>query len=554
MPYPPLAQALTDTRSKSITPQILKYFLLYFLLLVLFLTSINLPIYLQYENSVQERLLAQDEASIVSATQMFQKEMYEQLHLLDMLVNSFSLKEYLTEGTAEQRFRLEKTFENISTSFHRFDQIRLLDHSGQEQIRVDLKGDKGALVPSEELQNKAHRYYFKATKQLPLGQVYVSAMNLNRERNTIEQPYKPTLRFATAVEDSQGNPAGILIMNYLAKGMLDRFRELMTQRFENQGMLVDAEGYWLSSRQLIREWGADLNKPEQNMSVIYPDLWSEIRQNKTGVFEAKDGLYRYHSIEPLNFTDSKPAHFRMEHHPLIPDESYTNTDWKIVIFLPRELINSHTFLYQPLGQALFGIFILLIASLAFLAAFSTVQRQLRKEKEQHALALLEQQASIDELTGINNRRHFYELGEAEVKRALRQKSTLAALMIDADHFKKVNDTYGHAVGDLVLKDLTKTIANTLRDLDLLGRVGGEEFAVLLPSTNLTQAKEVAERLRLALAACKVATPDDGILRFTVSIGLAMLTNQDQQLDKLLQKADQALYLAKEQGRNRVVVY
>jgi len=100
----------------------------------------------------------------------------------------------------------------------------------------------------------------------------------------------------------------------------------------------------------------------------------------------------------------------------------------------------------------------------------------------------------------------------------------------------------------------KVNQNTLRDVDLCGRIGGEEFAVLLPHTPLDEALEVAERLRAALAARKVPLPDGNTLSFTVSVGLAMVTAEDKNLDKLMQKADLALYQAKEQGRNRVVVY
>lgn len=530
----------------------LKYFLGFFLLLNVVFFGINLPVYFQYENGVKERLLAQEEASVASATQMFQREMYELLHLLDLIIKSYTLEEYLTEGTPEQGDRLEKTFQNISTSFHRFDQIRLLNNSGHEQIRVNLVDAIGTLVPDEELQDKSERYYFRATQKMPLGQIYVSVMDLNVEQGILELPYKPTLRFSTPLKDSQGNPAGVLVINYLAKGMLVRFRQLMKQRADNQGMLLDNYGFWLSSRDPEREWGGDLNKPEQNFAKLFPEVWSEVISNYSGVFETKDGIYRYHNLEPLNFVDNQPAHFRIDHHPIISAESFANTDWKLVILLPRELINSHSFMYQPLGQILLGLFMLLIAGLSLLGAGFTLQWQLRKQKEQQVKATLEKQARIDELTGISNRRSFYELGQMEVKRALRQKAPLATLMIDADHFKKVNDTYGHAVGDLVLKDLTKTISKTLREIDLLGRVGGEEFAVLLPQTSLTQAQEVAERIRKALEERKVPIPKGEDVTYTVSIGLAMLSEQEDQLDKLLQKADTALYQAKEQGRNRVV--
>ncbi len=127
-------------------------------------------------------------------------------------------------------------------------------------------------------------------------------------------------------------------------------------------------------------------------------------------------------------------------------------------------------------------------------------------------------------------------------------------MVDADYFKKINDTYGHAVGDLVLKDLAKTMTETLREVDLLGRVGGEEFAVLLLQMTLPEALDVAERLRLEIAERKVSLPEGDSISFTVSIGLAMLSDQDKQLGDLFKKADLALYEAKRLGRNRVVNY
>lgn len=524
---------------------------MYFFCILLVLTCLNLPIYLQYKKGVQEHLLAQEEASIISATQMLQREMYEQLHLLDLIIKSYILKEYLAEGTQKQHLRVEKSFQDISTSFHRFDQIRLLDNTGQEKIRINLVAGVGQIVAKNQLQNKANRYYFKNTQQLPTGQIYISKLDLNIENETLELPHKPTLRFATALKNKQGNPAGVLVINYLAKGMLDHFRELITQRHNYQGMLVDNQGYWLANKQKEKEWGADLNRPEQNLANEHPKLWAEMNKKLSGVYETKKGVYRYHTIDPLNFTHRQPAHFRLDHHPLIAKESYTNTNWKMVVFLPREFINSHTFLYQPLGQILLVFFILLIASLSLLAASFTVQKRLNRKKELATQALLEKQATLDELTNINNRRHFYQLGEAATQQALEQKKPLAALMLDADYFKKINDTYGHATGDLVLKKLAKTIVNNLSDLAILGRIGGEEFAVLIPNTNLNQAQEVAERLRKALAACKVTTAEGADIKFTVSIGISLLTNQDLILDKLLQKADLALYQAKKLGRNRV---
>lgn len=533
---------------------VLKRFIIFFLLLSSLLFFVSLPIYMQYEKGLEEQLLAQEESSVVSAKQMIQKELYEQLHILDMIIESDVLKEYLAEGASEQQARLESTLKNISTSFHRFDQIRILDNFGQEKIRVNFIDGKSNLVAKENLQDKSASYYFKAAQKIPAGQIYVSAMDLNVEHGVIVVPHRPTLRLTTPLQDAQGNRKGMLVMNYSAKGMLEHFRYLMTQRIDQQGMLLDSQGYWLSNHKRSNEWGADLGKPDHNFASLYPYAWPSISTSPAGVLNTDKGLFRYQKIEPLNFTDYQPAHFRMEHKPLTSAESFTNTDWKLVIFIPRELINSYSFLYQPLGQSLLVLVTLLIALIAFLGASFTVQKQIRQEEEKQHLATLARQASIDSLTGISNRRYFYELGEKELKQAQRQQTPLAALMLDADYFKKVNDTYGHAVGDLVLKNLATTVRKTLREVDLFGRIGGEEFAVILPHTPLDKALEVAERLREALAACKTPLPEGGTISFTVSIGLAMLTPEDRRVDSLIQKTDLALYQAKEQGRNRVISY
>ena len=551
---PSPAQNTSNPADLSIGRLVFQRFVVFFLLLVLVLSGVSLPVYLQYKKGLQEQLLAQEEISVVSAVQMFQKEMYEQLHMLDLIIQSQTLRDYLAERTPKQRTQLEEFFANISTSFHRFDQIRLLDNAGQEKIRVNLVGDEAHLVAQEDLQNKALRYYFKVTQRMPLGQVYISAMDLNVEQEVVELPHKPTLRFATPLKDAQGEPAGVLVINYLAKGMLVRFRELMTQRFDQQGMLLDGQGYWLSNHERDNEWGADLGRPEHSFAQLYPDAWPEVSANTSGILQTKNGIFRYQSIEPLNFLDSKPAHFRIDHHSLISAESYANTNWKLVIFIPQEVIDAHSFSHQPLGRTVLVLFVLLIAGLAFLGAHFAVRRQLQQQEDRRVRHILEQHASIDSLTGISNRRHFYALGELELKRALRHKTSLAALMLDADHFKQVNDTHGHAVGDLVLKELAKIMSHTLREVDVFGRIGGEEFAVLLPNTSFTQALEVAERLRLKLAACNLPLPSGGHISFTVSIGLAMLASEERQLGSLLKKADMALYQAKQQGRNCVVSF
>lgn len=164
---------------------------------------------------------------------------------------------------------------------------------------------------------------------------------------------------------------------------------------------------------------------------------------------------------------------------------------------------------------------------------------------------LQKQAHTDFLTGLPNRRHFMQLAEHELNRSIRYGSQLAILMLDVDHFKAINDRHGHKFGDNVLIRLAETLRKVLRTSDVAGRMGGEEFAILLPETPLEGAAEVAERIRQAIADSEVPLPGALPFRFTASLGVAVLDARDHTLDQLLNIADKALYQAKESGRNRV---
>lgn len=166
---------------------------------------------------------------------------------------------------------------------------------------------------------------------------------------------------------------------------------------------------------------------------------------------------------------------------------------------------------------------------------------------------LELRAHVDFLTQLNNRGRFMQLAEAELARAVRYGTSVSVLMLDVDHFKKVNDTHGHKVGDQALVRLAEVCKSTLRPFDIIGRLGGEEFAVLLPQTDAQRALEVAERLRAAIADMPVPLAHGLPLHFTVSIGVSTQTSAADNLDTLLSRADAALYAAKAQGRDCVLI-
>jgi diguanylate cyclase (GGDEF)-like protein/PAS domain S-box-containing protein len=171
----------------------------------------------------------------------------------------------------------------------------------------------------------------------------------------------------------------------------------------------------------------------------------------------------------------------------------------------------------------------------------TAQRQVRED--------LLAQATHDPLTGVFNRRQLEEVLRKELERAARHARPLSVAMMDADHFKNINDTYGHQTGDEVLRAISDRCRKTLRSNDVFGRYGGEEFVVVFPETNIEEAGAVAERLRVAVAENPIQVGDNA-LGVTVSIGLAAYA-PGQDIDKLFQRADSALYVAKQDGRNLV---
>jgi len=167
------------------------------------------------------------------------------------------------------------------------------------------------------------------------------------------------------------------------------------------------------------------------------------------------------------------------------------------------------------------------------------------------VATLRKQVVTDPLTGLFNVRHFRKSLEHELERTRRTGMTTALMMVDLDHFKSVNDTWGHEAGNLVLQTVAQLLQDQTRKLDICCRYGGEEFAVILPSTELMLARQVAERCLNALRNTLIPLESTG-LQVTASIGVAVADNSSQTSDRLIEDADECMYDAKKGGRNQVV--
>lgn len=196
-----------------------------------------------------------------------------------------------------------------------------------------------------------------------------------------------------------------------------------------------------------------------------------------------------------------------------------------------------------------GAFDYIIKPYSLLVLLARVRTALREKERQD---LLERWATTDPLTELLNRRHFYELADRELDRCQRLPSPLSFVMLDVDYFKKVNDQFGHLVGDTVLIILAKLLKEQLRSVDLCCRYGGEEFVICLPDTDTEDAQDVAERIRLAVCQEAILSSGDSDLFISISLGVAT-AQSDEKVENTLKRADVALYTAKDAGRNQTKV-
>jgi len=218
----------------------------------------------------------------------------------------------------------------------------------------------------------------------------------------------------------------------------------------------------------------------------------------------------------------------------------------------------------PVGETVLQaqqlVFLMTITSLGLAALLSQLRantRQLEARVQERTVELraanerLQLLTVTDSLTGLLNRRALFESIRQEMARALRHRHELSVIILDVDHFKNVNDRYGHAVGDIVLRHVASVTARAVRGTDVLARYGGEEFVIVAPESDRTQALQLAERIRSTLEASEVSVPHHR-LRVTASLGVSTLRADDREPEQILERADMALYAAKESGRNRVV--
>ncbi len=448
-----------------------------------------------------------------------------------------------------------------------YDQIRWIDMDGQERARVNFNNSYPTLVPREELQDKSERYYFTDTVELERNEFFISPLDLNMEKGKIEEPRKPMLRIGMPVFNNKGEKKGIVLLNYFGENILTELRQMMSTSGSNS-WLINKEGYWLKGPSTELEWGFMYGNQKASMPNLYPSAWQNLMSLDHGQFEDGKGLWTFTTIYPL-IVSTKQSILAQKAFS-VSDSNFTQVGlfWKLVLFRPVD--GFYGAVWERATKYLLASLVLLVAmffgSWRLASAWSNVEKtrntlddlnhQLESKVNERTRELVdarkyaEKMARTDELTGLHNRRSFLYLGNTIQKQTKRNKSTYAIIMLDIDFFKKINDTYGHGVGDEAIKAVSEKIKSIVRETDVAGRIGGEEFGVILPETDLEMATTLAERLRLGFT--EIAVPASNTkVKLTASLGVAD-SKQNPSLDDIMTRADSALYNAKDQGRNRVV--
>ncbi|MES9991819.1 MAG: diguanylate cyclase [Candidatus Thiodiazotropha sp.] len=517
-------------------------FLVLFIPASLLLATIFYAFSRQLQEYELQTTLLREELALNTASEMTALLFEQKLSDLLVLAEGEVVRNYLHDQSLKNWAHMAREFSLLARRKPKYFQVRLIAEDGLEVVRINNENGGQEIVPPGELQNKGSRYYFQETIGLEAGDIYISPLDLNMEHGEIEQPIKPTVRFSTPVFDGYGKKRGIVIINYtpdeLLQGVAGNFKTLL-----GDAVMLNSEGYWLHGAPDEQLWGF-MYGSEDTFAKRSPDVWAAISKSSSGRFQAKDGIYVFRKAYPVN-RENLGTLENVAEPVTTPANGMNQRYWIYLSHISNSLIEELTAKRMIIATIAYLLLFLVTGIISVLFAKNSVQKR-------QAFQKLQQYATTDDLTGLANRRELDKIALREFKRASRFARDLSVLMMDLDHFKTVNDTYGHKTGDEVLRHIADICAVSIRGQDFLARYGGEEFIILLPETDIENAGLLAQRICDEIAANPY---QDGalVIAVTISIGVSEVEDGDDNIDDLLHRADKALYEAKKRGRNRVVI-
>lgn len=452
-----------------------------------------------------------------------------------------TLLNYLDNSNQTTLKYLVDDYTEFSKSKGIYDQIRFIDNKGMELVRVNFNSGNPYAVHPKKLQNKKDRYYFAEAIGLGRSEIFISPLDLNVERKTVELPQKPMIRLCTPVFDRKGEKRGVVVVNYLAKHLLDKIAE-MEGVTTGRSMLINREGYYLLHPDDEKEWGFMLDNESQRIGVDDNTFWDVMNNNEEGQIYTVNGLYTYQKISPVDSekssTISESGGQIEDKRGLIPGQDYL---WFIVSTVTKSELRVY---YRQLYAEFiaFSLFIMVVVGVAaHTVSLNIVKRRAFQKK-------LQNMALSDQLTGLANRSLFYDRLDLMVERGKRYMAKFAIIFIDLDGFKLVNDTYGHAVGDKLLIIVADKLRQHSRKTDTVARLGGDEFVILYSDMKSVDAvKSFVERIMKSFQ--EEITIEEKVIDISLSMGVSSYPDNGEEAIVVLNKADEAMYRAKQAGKN-----
>ncbi|MEW8538226.1 MAG: sensor domain-containing diguanylate cyclase [Candidatus Thiodiazotropha endolucinida] len=543
IPVPPVESGgEVEENGFSEHKELILSFLMLFIPASLLLASIFYAFSTQTEKYELQTTLIREEAALNSASELTSLLFEQKLSDLMVLAEGEVLRSYIHDPSLKNWVRVAREFSLFARRKPKYFQLRYIDNSGMEVIRINSDDNVQEIVPQSEMQNKADRYYFKEAMKLALGEIYISPLDLNVERGVIEQPVKPTVRFATPVSDGYGGKRGIVIINYTPNELLQRIADNF-ETLRGDAVMLNSQGHWLQGVPEEQLWGFMYGRDE-TFATQKPDVWSSVTSSEKGSFFTDDGVYIFKRAYPL--VRKRLGTLENVDESIVPSPNRAEKRyWIFLSHISNNLIEDLTAKRMIVATITYLLLFLVAGVISVLFAKNSVQKK-------QAFRKLQQYATTDDLTGLANRRELDKVALREFKRATRFTRHLSVLMLDLDHFKSINDTYGHNIGDSVLRHVADICVGSIRGQDFMARYGGEEFTILLPETDIENGSKLAQRICDKIAAMPYQEGQQ-LISITVSVGASEIEDGDIDFNDLLNRADKALYEAKKRGRNQVVI-
>lgn len=328
---------------------------------------------------------------------------------------------------------LAQDWQTLMASSPIYDQIRWIDATGQERLRIDNSATIPVRIADAQLQNKSHRYYFSKSVKLDTNQFYFSPFDLNVEHGVIDEPRKPMIRLAEPVVDSQGNRRGVIVLNYLGGSMLNKIKTITEQNNKNV-WINNAQGYWLLGNKSENEWGFMYNKPNLTLAKRYPESWQKILGQEKGHFTDKNGMWSFDTVRPMKetarlnlaiFEQMVVDNVAHDKKIVLNSKTYNPYFWKLVYFTPKQdIVSIMRSVRTPMYMGVFITFILVLLGSIFLA-------RARLAKEQHIKVLEETNQRLDITSRkLQQENHNKTLTQLELTESLERYSGVLSCSMD----------------------------------------------------------------------------------------------------------------------------